>query len=82
MVIRKETTKDHTEVYQLIKEAFETAEHTDGSEQDLVCLTEKRRFYRRFISCCRNKRRNRRAHSVYKSAGWQCRGCSFGPVIG
>ena len=73
MVIRKETTKDHTEVYQLIKEAFETAEHTDGSEQDLVC---------RFISCCRNKRRNRRAHSVYKSAGWQCRGCSFGPVIG
>jgi predicted N-acetyltransferase YhbS len=35
LVIRKETTKDHAEVYQLIKEAFETAEHTDGSEQDL-----------------------------------------------
>ena len=41
MVIRKETTKDHAEVYQLIKEAFETAEHTDGSEQDLVCALRK-----------------------------------------
>ena len=41
MVIRKDTTKDHAEVYQLIKEAFETAEHTDGSEQDLVCALRK-----------------------------------------
>ena len=41
MVIRKETTKDHTEVYQLIKEAFETAEHADGSEQDLVYALQK-----------------------------------------
>ena len=83
MVIRKETTKDHAEVYQLIKEAFETAEHTDGSEQDLVCALRKSDAFIADLSlCCRNKRRNRRAHSVYKSAGWQCRGCSFGPVIG
>ena len=79
MVIRKETTKDHTEVYQLIKEAFEMAEHADGSEQGLVYALQKSDA---FIACCGNKRRNRGAHSVYKSAGWQCRGCSFGPVIG
>ena len=41
MVIRKETTKDHAEVYQLIKEAFEMAEHADGSEQDLVYALQK-----------------------------------------
>ena len=41
MVIRKETTKDHAEVYQLIKEAFETAEHADGSEQGLVYALQK-----------------------------------------
>lgn len=40
MVIRKETTKDHTEVYQLIKEAFETAEHTDGSEGKATLLSQ------------------------------------------
>lgn len=81
-MIRKETTKDHTEVYQLIKEAFETAEHTDGSEQDLVCaLREKRRFYRD-LSLVAEISGEIAAHSVYKSAGWQCRGCSFGPVIG
>lgn len=36
MVIRKEMAKDHGEVYSLVKKAFETAEHTDGTEHELV----------------------------------------------
>ena len=36
MVIRQETPEDYEEVYQLIKDAFASAEHADGNEQDLV----------------------------------------------
>ncbi len=36
MLIRQETQKDYKEVYKLIKEAFASAEHSDGKEQDLV----------------------------------------------
>ena len=36
MYIRQENAKDHREVYGLIKEAFASAEHADGNEQDLV----------------------------------------------
>ena len=36
MEIRQEIEKDYGEVYKLVKEAFETAEHADGNEQDLV----------------------------------------------
>ena len=36
MVIRQETTQDYSEVYELIKKAFASAEHADGNEQDLV----------------------------------------------
>ncbi|WP_330396606.1 GNAT family N-acetyltransferase [Blautia sp. An81] len=36
MEIRQEIEKDYEEVYKLVKEAFETAEHADGNEQDLV----------------------------------------------
>lgn len=36
MFIRQETAEDHREVYRLIKEAFASAEHADGNEQDLV----------------------------------------------
>lgn len=36
MVIRKEAPKDHSAVYSLVKRAFETAEHADGNEHDLV----------------------------------------------
>lgn len=36
MIIRQENKSDFTEVYSLIKSAFETAEHSDGNEQDLV----------------------------------------------
>ena len=34
--IRQETPDDYDLVYDLIKEAFESAEHADGNEQDLV----------------------------------------------
>lgn len=36
MLIRQETFHDHKEVYGLITEAFTTAEHADGNEQNLV----------------------------------------------
>ena len=34
--IRQENQKDYEEVYNLIKTAFKTAEHSDGNEQELV----------------------------------------------
>lgn len=34
--VRKENIEDKTEIYNLIKESFKSAEHSDGSEQDLV----------------------------------------------
>lgn len=36
MHIRKEEEKDYESVYQLVKSAFESAEFSDGNEQDLV----------------------------------------------
>lgn len=36
MEIRQENKKDHIEIYNVVKEAFSTAEHSDGTEQDLV----------------------------------------------
>ncbi len=36
MIIRKEIKADYDEVYELIKAAFKTAEHSGGDEQDLV----------------------------------------------
>lgn len=36
MIIRQENRTDHDEVYNLIKQAFLSAEHSDGTEQDLV----------------------------------------------
>lgn len=36
IIIRQETPKDYKEVYELVKEAFASAEHADGNEQDLV----------------------------------------------
>lgn len=34
--IRQENEKDYEEIYKVIKVAFETVEHSDGKEQDLV----------------------------------------------
>lgn len=36
MIIRQERIEDYKEVYKLVKAAFETAEMSDGTEQDLV----------------------------------------------
>lgn len=36
MEIRKEGPKDYTEIYEVVKMAFNSAEHADGNEQDLV----------------------------------------------
>ena len=36
MLIRQERADDYKQVYSLIAKAFETAEHTDGNEQDLA----------------------------------------------
>lgn len=39
--IRQETEEDYEEVYNVIKTAFETAEHKEGNEQDLVAQLRK-----------------------------------------
>ena len=36
MHIRQEREQDYPEIYRLVKEAFATAQHADGNEQDLV----------------------------------------------
>ena len=36
MNIRKEELKDYAEIYEVVKAAFKSAEHSDGNEQDLV----------------------------------------------
>ncbi len=41
MIIRQETQQDYPAVYQLVQEAFEGAEHSDGTEQDLVVALRK-----------------------------------------
>lgn len=41
--IRQETPKDYEEVYNVVKTAFATAEHSDGNEQDLVVDTRNRK---------------------------------------
>lgn len=36
IIVRQSTTADYSTIYQLIKTAFETAEHKDGDEQDFA----------------------------------------------
>lgn len=36
MLIRKEEPKDYEIIYSVVKNAFDSAEHSDGAEQDLV----------------------------------------------
>ena len=36
VIIRKEQAVDYDEVYQVVRTAFESAEHSDGNEHDLV----------------------------------------------
>ena len=39
--IRQESQNDYKEVYNVVKIAFETAEHSDGNEHDLVTALRK-----------------------------------------
>lgn len=41
MQIRQEQPEDYERVYHVVKEAFATAEHSDGTEQDLVAALRK-----------------------------------------
>lgn len=41
MLIRQEKVEDYDIVYDLVKKAFESAEHSDGNEQDLVAALRK-----------------------------------------
>lgn len=45
MIIRQERLEDYDEVYHVVKEAFEGAEHSDGKEQDLVVELRKSRSF-------------------------------------
>ena len=45
MVIRQEQPADYEAVYQVVKEAFANAEHTDGHEQDLVVALRKSKSF-------------------------------------
>lgn len=45
MIIRQEEQKDYEDVYALVKAAFESAEHADGNEQDLVTALRKGSAY-------------------------------------
>ncbi len=36
MLIRKEESKDYEIIYSVVKAAFDSAEHSDGNEHDLV----------------------------------------------
>ena len=36
MMIRQEEKRDYHDIYAVVKAAFESADHSDGNEQDLV----------------------------------------------
>lgn len=43
--IRREIKEDYEEIYKLIKKSFQTAEHSDGNEQDLVTKLRKSKSF-------------------------------------
>ncbi|HIT64704.1 MAG TPA: N-acetyltransferase [Candidatus Ventrimonas merdavium] len=45
MIIRQEQPADYGEIYHLVQEAFASAEHADGNEQDLVEALRKGQAY-------------------------------------
>ncbi len=45
MIIRREKTADHGVIYALVRNAFASAQHADGSEHDLVNALRKGRAY-------------------------------------
>ena len=59
MLIRKERPQDYKTVYSVVKEAFESAEHSDGNEQDLVAALRKGD-----VTCPRQHRHLKRKDSI------------------
>lgn len=45
LIIRPEQSTDYDAVYQVVKEAFANAEHTDGNEQNLVVELRKNKSF-------------------------------------
>ena len=45
MHIRAEREEDYSQIYEVVKKAFEKAEHSDGNEQDLVEKLRKNKAY-------------------------------------
>lgn len=45
MLIRKKEPKDYEIIYSIVKDAFDSAEHSDGNEQDLVNALRKGEAY-------------------------------------
>ena len=45
MHIRTEREEDYSQIYEVVKKAFEKAEHSDGNEQDLVEKLRKNKAY-------------------------------------
>ena len=45
MDIRKEKTKDYDSIYEVVKAAFDSAEHADGNEQDLGSIKKRRKLH-------------------------------------
>ncbi len=43
--IRQENKEDYDEAYKVVKEAFETADHSDGNEQNLVVSLRKSKHF-------------------------------------
>lgn len=68
MLIRQETTKDHKEVYRLIAEAFASAEHADGNEQDLVAALRKGEAFIPELSLVAETERGLAGHILFTKA--------------
>lgn len=67
MNIRTERPDDYEAVYSLVEQAFASAEHSDGTEQDLVAALRKGEAFgaRTFVGC-RNRWQNCRPYPVYR----------------
>lgn len=45
LIVRQEEPNDYGAVYRVVKEAFSSAEHSDGNEQDLVVALRKSKAF-------------------------------------
>ena len=68
MIIREERKEDYDIVYHVIKEAFTTAEYTDGNEQNLVVnLRNSKSFIPKLSLVAIEDEKIVRIYSFYKS---------------